>query len=297
MSTQQLRYALAAAARGWHVFPLTPGDKTPLEGMSWKRQATTDPQVIARIWARRPYNVGIACGPSGLLVVDLDVPKPGERPPARWALPGVRDGADVFALLCAEAGQPVPLETFQVRTRRGGLHLYFTAPEHVTLGNTSGDQGSGLGWKIDTRGDGGYVVAPGSVVSLSDGVGTYTPLHTSDPAPLPPWLADRLRPAPPPQRQVVVPLRSGRRGAYLDAAIQRCLDRVAASGEGNRNVTLWGASVALGQLVAGGALDEAATEALLLEAAAQVGYPAGPARKTIRSGFRRGAMRPRRVPA
>ncbi|MBN6052709.1 bifunctional DNA primase/polymerase [Nonomuraea sp. RK-328] len=181
MSTQQLRYALAAAARGWHVFPLTPSDKTPLEGMSWKRQATTDPQVIRRIWAHRPYNVGIACGPSRLLVVDLDVPKPGEHPPAPWDLPGVRDGSDVFALICEQASQPVPLETFQVRTRRGGLHLYFTAPHSPALGNTSGDKGNGLGWKIDTRGDGGYVVGPGSIVDLPDGTGTYQPLHTPAP--------------------------------------------------------------------------------------------------------------------
>ncbi|GAA2279187.1 hypothetical protein GCM10010149_23610 [Nonomuraea roseoviolacea subsp. roseoviolacea] len=95
----------------------------------------------------------------------------------------------------------------------------------------------------------------------------------------------------------MVPLRTGRGGAYLDAAIGACLERIAATGEGNRNVTLYGASVALGQLVAGGALDDATTEALLLDAAVQVGYPAGPARKTIRSGFRRGALRPRRVPA
>jgi len=292
-----LPYALAAAARGWHVFPLTPGDKTPLEGMSWRRLATTDPTVIRRIWARHPHNIGIACGPSRLVVIDLDMPKPGEKPPPEWSRPGITDGADVFAELCGQAGQPVPLETFTVRTRRGGMHLYFTAPDDPTLGNTSGDRGNGLGWKIDTRAVGGFVVGPGSHVDLPDGTGPYQVLHAIDPAPLPAWLADQLRPAQlPPQQPVQVPLRSGRRGVYLDTALRNCLDRVTAATDGNRNTTLWGASVALGQLVAGGALNEADTEALLIEAALQTGYPANLARKTIRSGFRRGASRPRRVP-
>ncbi|GIH93906.1 bifunctional DNA primase/polymerase [Planobispora siamensis] len=298
MSTPQLRYALAAAARGWRVFPLVPGDKVPLKDWPWKQRHTTDPQTIRRFWTRTPCNVGIACGPSHLVVIDLDVPKPDEHPPARWDLPGVSDGADVFALICEQAGQPVPWETFTVRTRSGGTHLYFTAPDGIHLGNTSGERGTGLGWKIDTRAEGGYVVGPGSIVDLPDGAGTYAVLHATSPAPLPAWLAERLRPVPlPPPRPVVLPVLFGRRGAYLDTAIRASLEKINAACEGNRNVTLYGAAASLGQLVAGGALDAASVETLLLEAAARIGYPEGPARKTIRSGFRRGALRPRSVPA
>ncbi|QKW35001.1 bifunctional DNA primase/polymerase [Actinomadura sp. NAK00032] len=292
------RYALAAAARGWHVFPLAPGDKEPPHGVRWTRTATTDPDVIRRIWARRPYNIGIACGPSRLLVIDLDMPKPGEHPPARWALPGVNDGADVFALVCEQAGEAMPLETFQVRTRRGGFHLYFTAPTGVRLTNTGGEHGNGLGWKIDTRGDGGYVVGPGSFVDLPDGTGTYAPFHTPPPAPLPGWLAERLRPAPlPPQRPITVALATGHRGAYLGKAVTASLDAIAAAPEGRRNATLYGAAVALGQLVAGGALDPDDTEQLLTAAAVRAGLAEMPARRTIRSGFRAGTQRPRSVPA
>ncbi|MFI6516967.1 bifunctional DNA primase/polymerase [Spirillospora sp. NPDC050679] len=290
--------ALACARRGWHVFPLAVGQKVPPKGVRWKQVATTDPACIRQIWAHRPYNVGIACGPSKLVVVDLDVPKPGKHPPPHWAKPGIRDGADVFALVCADAGQPMPLETFQVRTRRGGFHLYFAAPDGVRLGNTSDDHGNGLGWKIDTRGDGGYVVAPGSFVDLPDGTGPYQAIHTPDPAPLPSWLADRLRPAPlPPQRPVVVELATGRRGAYLDAAVTASLEAIAAAPQGRRNTTLYGAAVALGQLVAGGALDADHTEQLLLDAAVRTGQGQVPALRTIRSGFRAGANRPRKVPA
>ncbi|GLZ09534.1 hypothetical protein Acsp03_70000 [Actinomadura sp. NBRC 104412] len=112
-------------------------------------------------WARAPFNIGIACGPSGLVVIDLDIPKPGERPPPEWAdETGISDGADVFAAVCERHGQPMPFETLQVRICRGGMHLYFTAPKGVRLGNTKGRHG--LGWLVDTRAHGGYVVAPGS---------------------------------------------------------------------------------------------------------------------------------------
>ncbi|MFI7534020.1 bifunctional DNA primase/polymerase [Streptosporangium sp. NPDC049376] len=297
--SDQLRYALAAAARGWAVFPVAIGDKTPLPGFRWKRHATTNPEVISRIWARRPFNIGISCGPSKLVVIDLDLPKPGEPVPAQWQRPGVADGADVFALLCEQAGQPVPWETFSVRTRKGGTHLYFTAPPDLTLTNTSGEAGNGLGWRIDTRAEGGYVVGPGSYVNLPDGSGWYEPLHTADPAPLPGWLTERLRPAPlPPQRPVVVELRSGRRGAYLTAAIRASLTALASTtAHTNRNATLYGAAVALGQLVAGGALPEGEVTQLLTDAAIRTGLSEGEARRTIASGFRAGARRPRSVPA
>ncbi|MES9606172.1 bifunctional DNA primase/polymerase [Actinomadura sp. NPDC000929] len=294
----QVRYALAAAARGWHVFPLTIGDKVPPKGLRWKRVATTDPDAIQGMWARRPYNIGIACGPSRLLVIDLDMPKPGECPPPQWAVPGVNDGADVFAMLCEQAGQPMPLETFHVRTRRGGSHLYFSAPDGIRLTNTSDDRGNGLGWKVDTRGDGGYVVGPGSYVDLPDGIGTYDPIHTPAPAPLPSWLAERLRPAPlPPQRPVTVRLATGNRGAYLNRALTASLNAIADAPQGRRNATLYGAAVALGQLVAGGALDLDDTEQLLTAAAVRAGLAPMPSRRTIRSGFRAGTQRPRSVPA
>ncbi|TDB72451.1 bifunctional DNA primase/polymerase, partial [Actinomadura sp. KC216] len=279
-------------------FPLAPGDKEPPHGVRWTRTATTDPEVIRRMWARRPYNIGIACKPSRLLVVDLDTPKPGEHPPPRWALPGVNDGADVFALVCEAAGAAMPLETFQVRTRRGGCHLYFTAPDGVRLTNTSDERGNGLGWKVDTRGDGGYVVGPGSFVDLPDGAGAYTAFHTPAPAPLPGWLAERLRPAPlPPQQPVTVALATANRGGYLDKAVTASLAAIATAPQGRRNATLYGAAVALGQLVAGGALDAEDTEQLLTAAAARAGLAEMPARRTIRSGFRAGTQRPRSVPA
>ena len=65
--------ALAAADAGWHVFPCAPGSKRPALRQNWQDLATTDQGRIRAWWARQPYNVGIACGPSGLVVIDLDV--------------------------------------------------------------------------------------------------------------------------------------------------------------------------------------------------------------------------------
>jgi hypothetical protein len=185
-STPLLEIALSATARGWHVFPLWPGAKIPaLHGhdrcprtgdcaqrhAGWEQRATSDPARIRTAWARRNYNVGIASGPSGLVVIDLDIPKPGDDPPPDWVLatPGVRDGQDVLAVLAEQAGQPLPARTYTVATPSGGLHLYYQHPAGTALRNTSGDRGRGLGWKIDTRAHGGYVVAAGSVVPA----GTY----------------------------------------------------------------------------------------------------------------------------
>ena len=78
-----------------------------------------------------PRNVGIACGPSGLVVLDLDLAKPGQdrtRWPVQWRDHDVSSGADVLAVLAEQVGQSVP-ETYVVATPSGGRHLYFAAPE------------------------------------------------------------------------------------------------------------------------------------------------------------------------
>ena len=97
-----------------------------------------------------PYNIGIATGPSGLVVIDLDTAQARRGAAAGWALPGITDGADVLAALCERARPAVPGETFTVRTGRGGLHLYFTAPPGAALRQHRG-RARGLGWLIDTR--------------------------------------------------------------------------------------------------------------------------------------------------
>lgn len=307
-----LSYALAAAERGWHVFPLRPDNKRPAfpdhdearctgtdprcrnGHQGWEPRATTDPARIRRAWSRAPYGAGIATGPSGLVVIDLDTPKTGQDiPPLEWQLPGVRSGADVLAVLCERAGQPYPCDTYTVTTGRGGTHLYFTAPPGRQLRNTQGNRG-GLGWLVDTRAHGGYVVAAGSTVHGRP----YTVANDAPPAPLPGWLTDRLLPRPlPKQTPVSVPVRAGRAAAFLHAAVTGEIARVTGSAAHEHNNALYLAAVALGQLAAGGALDPDEVTNWLAAAAQQVGQPPGEARRTIASGLRAGAKRPRSVAA
>lgn len=295
--------ALALAARGWHVFPLRPGDKRPAI-TCWEERATTDPDRITRCWNTGAYGIGIACGPSRLVVVDLDVPKsPDDTPPAEWA--GVRDGLDV---LCALADRHRALPdgpggrgpdehagrigiTYTVGTPSGGTHLYYQHPDRgPALRNTTGT----LGWKVDTRAHGGYVVAAGTTLAGR----TYDVLLDVDPASLPAWLAHLLRPAPPPpQRPVVVNLGDRRRAAYVQAAVDREAARVAEAVPGQRNYTLYTGAVALGQLVAGGALTEHDAITALTTAALRTGLGRLETARTIRSGLKAGTKRPRSVAA
>lgn len=312
-TSRTLHAALAVAARGWPVFPLKPHGSYPaLHGQAEcpgtgicanghlkpEQRATTDPARIRACWSDDEYNIGLATGPADLVVLDFDVPKPGKPIPRRWAEQGAANGLDVFLLVCADAGQVPPLDTFTVQTPSGGTHLYFTAPSDVELRNTQGERGNGLGWGIDTRAHGGYVLAPGSIRKGR----RYTITDNRPPAPLPDWLVQRLRPKPlPPRRPTAITTGVGRRGGYLAAAIRAEVQRVENAEGGTRNFSLYCAANALGQLVAGGELDEQeVTEALLAAARGHIAdraYSENQAYKTIASGLRAGASRPRKVAA
>ncbi|MFF3557099.1 bifunctional DNA primase/polymerase [Streptomyces tsukubensis] len=281
-----LAHAIAAADRGWHVFPLRPRDKRPA-GHSTARcpgtgrctnghrtpeqRATTDPDLLAAAWTHAPYNIGIATGPSGLLVVDLDTLRAKDEK-------GTPDGVTTFEALCERAGHAVPL-THRVRTARGGQHLYFTQPEGARLCNTTGKLGS----HIDTRGWGGYVVAPGS--STPDGA--YEILDSRPPVPLPVWLLDTLTalrepPRPPAQAPVVV---LGGRSRAAEAALERETTAVAATGEGGRNARLLASARAVGRFVAWGDIPRHVAEEAFQGAGEAAGLPAAECRATIRSAL------------
>ena len=149
----------------------------------WERRACADPDRVGRYWPSVQHNIGIACGPSQLVVVDLDTH--GHFPEDWRNLPGVRDGRDVLAQLAEWAGKPWP-STYMVATANGGWHLYFTAPEGSGIRNSA----SLLGPQVDVRAAGGYVVAAGSEV---DGK-PYEVLDAGDAEPLPGWVCQLLAP-------------------------------------------------------------------------------------------------------
>lgn len=282
-NTALLAAALDAAARGWHVFPLFPDTKRPaLHGeascsrtgtcaaghVKWEQRATTDPDRIHAAWTHAPFNIGIATGPSGLVVVDLDLPKHN-------CSTDTPSGVTTFEALCERAGQAVPT-TYRTRTASGGQHLYFTAPAGIRLGNTAGT----LAPLIDTRAWGGYVVAPGSTTPS----GTYEVTDPTPPVPLPEWLADALTPAPLPAQpvQIRVP-RCGTRVA--EVALQRETAAVAAATEGGRNSQLLRSARAVGRFVAWGDIPRHVAEEAFQGAGESAGLPATECRTTVRSAL------------
>lgn len=109
--------------------------------------------------------VGIATGErSGCFVVDLDV----------------KDDKDGVSEL-SKLGE-VP-KTYTVATPTGGFHLYFQHPGFKV--RNSGPNSNPIGPGIDIRGDGGYVVAPGSPHKNG---GVYTIACEAPIAQAPSWL-------------------------------------------------------------------------------------------------------------
>ncbi|MEN8650373.1 bifunctional DNA primase/polymerase [Streptomyces sp. 21So2-11] len=278
-----LRAALAAAEHGWPVFPLRPGDKRPAlhkeascprTGVcagghrKWEQRATTNPARIRTAWERRPFNVGLATGPAGLVVVDLDMPKDKDSADTPC-------GVTTFKALCERAGQPVPT-TFRARTASGGRHLYFTAPATVRLGNSAGK----LAPLVDTRAWGGYVVAPGSVVQGS----AYEVLDTSPVAELPGWLLRLLQP-PTPVRATPLPFPAVSGSRAAGAALERECDRVRTAPARQANNTLNRCAFKVGRFVAWGDIPRHEVEQAFQAAGEERGLTAAECRYTIRSAL------------
>lgn len=134
---QNVDYATDYAVRGWRCF--TVDGKRPLTKHG-HLDATTDPGGLNRMWSIRPEaGVAIATGSrSGFFALDID----GE--------PGFETLRDLERRHGPLPGTPTVL------TPGGGEHRYF---EYC---NPIGCSAGLVGFGLDIRGDGGYVVAPPS---------------------------------------------------------------------------------------------------------------------------------------
>jgi hypothetical protein len=145
--------ALRLVGRGYRVFPLVPNDKRPITTNGFK-DATDDRDQVAKWWSDTPgANIGIRTG-DGLVVVDVDrLPKDGVKKvlPNPWIEPL----AERLETLAADS---------VVESPTGGFHLYFAADRALEelgeIRNSTAEMADG----VDVRAEGGYIVAPGSVI-------------------------------------------------------------------------------------------------------------------------------------
>ena len=175
-SALPIEVALSLARAGIPVFPCRP-DKKPCTANGFK-DATTDPSKVAAFWQANPRAmVGVPTGQaSGLFVVDLDTEKDT----------GEALGEATLAVL----GLSHLLIGPGAKTPSGGRHLYFRADGLAEgLRNTVKLVGPG----IDTRGDGGYVIAPGSTAPAGAYVACNGFLTPATLPPLPQALVEALQ--------------------------------------------------------------------------------------------------------
>ena len=264
---------------GFALFPLQPGGKQPASGLATHgcKDATRE-TVRLLAWADDPaLNIGIATGQSsGVFVLDLDSAEAGAE--------------------AASRGLPL---TLAVATPRG-RHLYFRHPGGAVRNR------AGIFPGADIRGDGGYVVAPGShfVPSVAEREagkleGFYafeTPPDATAIADAPEWLLDLSR-SPQPTARLPSGHASGDRvEAWAKAALASELSALRTAPNGTRNAALNTAAHNLGQIAGGGCLAPDDTLSQLRGAAKDIGLDPNEIEATLASGWGAGLAKPRNSP-
>ena len=244
-----------ARGRGWPVFPCGLETKAPTrpkaDGGNGFKDATVDPGEIAWLWRNWPgCLIGIPTGAvSGIDVLDVDAKH--EMATRWWA---------------AASKRSPPTRTY--RTRGGGHHCYFQHADGI--GNTQ----SKLAHRVDSRGDGGYIIfwyAAG-----------FECLDDAPSAPWPHWLRDGLLWQPP----KVEPSDRAISADHADKAISGIARQVATAREGERNKILFWAGRRLAERVSAGQISQREATALLTAAAKDAGLLEIEANRTIASALR-----------
>ena len=241
------------------------------------QDATSDPAQIKEWWLQWPdANILVPTSErTGIFVLDID---PGHG------------GSETLEKLEAEYGS-LPV-TQEQTTGSGGRHLLFNHPGPV-FRNTAGKLGPG----IDTRGEGGYIIAaPSNHVSGK----CYRWREGRKPnqvpaAAAPEWLLELLR------KRNTKCLQPSSRGeatpsAYAEAVLAEEQKLVANAARGTRNEQLNMSAFALGELVGGGQLDQGRVERSLTDAALAAGLHQREIESTLASGLRAGMKNPREIP-
>ncbi|MDR9762479.1 bifunctional DNA primase/polymerase [Rhizobium redzepovicii] len=290
-----LDIALQYNSQNWPVFPCrhmpedvadphtgeieTRGAKTPLipNGLNG---ATLNTPLVGRLWTRFPHAmVGIPTGEKiGAWVLDIDVP------------PGHTDGRIWLAEMEAKHGLLPPTRT--ATTASGGRHYYWKYVSEVK-------NRASIGPGADLRGEGGYVIAPGSV--MADGRG-YTWDNDFEIAEAPAWLVELVtpRPAAPVAVQAYEHRPSQANDRYVEASVEDELRILASHPVGGRGAKVNATAYRLGRFVGAGLLSRPDAEAGLFAAAQANGVVQKDGEREIWAKIRRGVdagiLNPKQIP-
>ena len=137
MNNAILDSATSIAELGWKIFPCVPGGKKPITRNGFKNATDDYDQIVEWFDNEKGYNLGLWCGGSGLVGIDID-PRDG--------------GEETLAKLVAELGELPPTVTQLSPSSDHGRHLIFRHPGHPIRAT--------LGAGIDTRDQGYLMVTP-----------------------------------------------------------------------------------------------------------------------------------------
>lgn len=201
--------ALRLSSNGTPIFPVK-ADKSP-HIKSWQNKASADQTKVKKWWRRWPEaNIAMPTGhQSGLVAVDVDV----------------KNGVDGFESLSSIESMFGIQGTRRIETPTGGVHLIYRCNQKVKTR-------TGILDGIDIRGDGGYIVAQGSVINGSE----YKVIHDVPPEEMTmdmvSWINDTQNTKPPSKIGVakggrnthIFKLASSYRGQDLDlgSALKAC---------------------------------------------------------------------------
>ncbi len=272
-------YAIKYASLGWKVFPVTPDGKTPLiskaKGGNGLNDATDDPKQIEKWWAEYPdANIGLATGKaSGVWVLDFDLYKAPD--------------ADTLAEFQRVYGT-LP-DTYVQKSARGGLH-YFLRYNGSKVRTCS----SKIFPHVDIRGDGGFIIlSPSTFEGKPYAMERGTPKYVAPAQQKLSKAVQELSESPHLSDRQDNPKDFTGTTPYGQAALLDEIRELRAAPEGQRNETLNKCAFSLGQLIAGGELDEFETTTTLTAIAQSIGLETREIQATIRSGIEAGKKQPR----
>jgi hypothetical protein len=256
----------------------TRGVKTPLVSRGLK-DATLNAPLISRLWKRYPEAmIGVPTGaPIGAWVLDIDVP------------PDHEDGRIWLAEMEALHGPLPPTRT--ATTASGGKHYFWRYTTDVK-------NRAAIAPGIDTRGTGGYVIAPGSVMLDGRRYEWDNDLPIAD---APAWLLELVTPrqaAPVTAQSFDYQAASNER--YVEVSFDDELRILANHAVGGRGAQVNASAYNIGRFVGAGLLSRSEAEAGLFAAAQSNGVVAKDGEREIRAKIRRGLdagiLHPKHIP-